>query len=276
MTEIGSELKNARENLGLTLDEIMDRTMIPKKQLKALEEEKFDVFPGEVYLKGALRKYATELGLNADELLDRYKRTKAKTAEEEEEIFTYKKSNRQQKSSKTPVKRKRLKVGRLIGMLLILLVLLTAFHTLVELYERRQSSPPLQNEQPQNEQLPDELPEPFEPEPAEPEEPEQPEIPSVQVEQDPEAEGVRFVVYHADSIEAELAFTGACWIRVLADGDTIFEGTLQHGQTKTVTAEHELSIRLGNPPVTQLTINEQPVQLPETVHPYTLTIMREE
>ena len=270
MTEIGSELKNARESLGLTLNEIMDRTMIPKKQLKALEEEKFAVFPGEVYLIGALRKYATELGLDADELLERYKRTKADSNEDEEENYERKRSNKHKKRVKAPVKRKRLKVGRLIGMVLILLLLLTAFHTLVELYERRQSSPPPSNEQPQNENnLPDELSEEVPPEI----EPEEQQIPPVQVERDPEADGVRFIVRHADSIKAEMSFTGSCWIRVLADGDNVFAGTLQAGQTNMATATEQLSIRIGNPPVMQLVINEQSVQLPETVSPYTLSIV---
>ena len=139
-------------------------------------------------------------------------------------------------------------------MVLILLLLLTAFHTLVELYERRQSSPPPSNEQPQNENnLPDELSEEVPPEI----EPEEQQIPPVQVERDPEADGVRFIVRHADSIKAEMSFTGSCWIRVLADGDNVFEGTLQAGQTNMATATEQLSIRIGNPPVMQLVINEQ-------------------
>jgi cytoskeleton protein RodZ len=40
------------------------------EQLRALEEERFDVFAGEVYAKGFLRSYAIELGLDHEELLD--------------------------------------------------------------------------------------------------------------------------------------------------------------------------------------------------------------
>ena len=72
MQEIGQVLRQAREERGMTLEQVSSRTMIAKKYLRALEEGNFEIFPGEVYLKGALRKYAAELGLNQEGLVSRY------------------------------------------------------------------------------------------------------------------------------------------------------------------------------------------------------------
>ena len=47
--------------------------------MTALETEQFALFPGEVYLKGALRKYAAELGLDAQALVDSYNEAAAET-----------------------------------------------------------------------------------------------------------------------------------------------------------------------------------------------------
>jgi len=48
------------------------QTKIRKKYLVALEEENFDIMPGKVYVRGFLRNYARFLGINGEDLVDRY------------------------------------------------------------------------------------------------------------------------------------------------------------------------------------------------------------
>jgi cytoskeleton protein RodZ len=76
MDSIGERLKRAREQKGLNHEQIARDTNIAKRYLVALEEEDFQVFPGEPYLLGFLRNYADYLGLKAEELVSAYRNMK--------------------------------------------------------------------------------------------------------------------------------------------------------------------------------------------------------
>ncbi len=73
-TELGDQLRRAREDKGLSLEEIEKATGIRKRFLQAMEEGRFDVLPGPIQLRGFLRNYANYLGLNGDQMLALYER----------------------------------------------------------------------------------------------------------------------------------------------------------------------------------------------------------
>ncbi|MGH3040163.1 MAG: helix-turn-helix domain-containing protein [Candidatus Rokuibacteriota bacterium] len=72
MFEIGNSLREARLRQGLEIPRIEADTKIRGKYLRALEEEQFDVLPGDTYVKGFLRTYADYLGLEGQLYLDEY------------------------------------------------------------------------------------------------------------------------------------------------------------------------------------------------------------
>ena len=72
-SHIGAILVEERTRQGLELDALEERTKIRAKYLRALENEEWDVLPGAAYVRGFLRTYAGELGLDADELVDAYR-----------------------------------------------------------------------------------------------------------------------------------------------------------------------------------------------------------
>ena len=72
MFEIGNSLREARLRQGLDFPEIEQRTKIRGKYLRALEDEQFDVLPGQTYVKGFLRSYAEHLGLDGQLYVDEY------------------------------------------------------------------------------------------------------------------------------------------------------------------------------------------------------------
>lgn len=72
MFEIGSSLRDARVRKGLDLNDLEAETKIRAKYLKALEEERFDLLPGDTYAKGFLRSYAERLGLDGQLYVDEY------------------------------------------------------------------------------------------------------------------------------------------------------------------------------------------------------------
>ncbi len=68
MESIGSFLKRRREELGLTLEEIAQNTKINQKYLEAIEQDRFDLLPANVYGKIFVSSYAHQLGVTPQEL----------------------------------------------------------------------------------------------------------------------------------------------------------------------------------------------------------------
>lgn len=72
MDEIGHILREARENKGLTLEQVQEETRINSRFLNALESGEYGALPTPVHVRGFLRNYARFLGLDPQPLLDRY------------------------------------------------------------------------------------------------------------------------------------------------------------------------------------------------------------
>jgi len=68
----GEALKRAREAKNITLEAIAAHTKISKGYLQAIEDEDVKNFPEKVYLKGYLRQYSHEIGLDSDQVVERY------------------------------------------------------------------------------------------------------------------------------------------------------------------------------------------------------------
>jgi cytoskeleton protein RodZ len=74
MDEIGSQLREARMRMRIDTAEVEQRTKIRAKYLRAMENEEWDLLPGEVYVRSFLRTYADFLGLDSRALLDEFRR----------------------------------------------------------------------------------------------------------------------------------------------------------------------------------------------------------
>ncbi len=72
MEQIGRTLLEARERLGLTLEEVERATRIRVHYLRALEAGNLEALPSPVQARGFLKNYADFLGLDADALLLQY------------------------------------------------------------------------------------------------------------------------------------------------------------------------------------------------------------
>ncbi|HEY3542203.1 MAG TPA: RodZ domain-containing protein [Gaiellaceae bacterium] len=72
MFEIGPSLKEARIRRGLSPADVHKAIRIRERYLTALEEERWELLPGDAYTKGFLRTYAEYLGLNGQLYIDEY------------------------------------------------------------------------------------------------------------------------------------------------------------------------------------------------------------
>ena len=80
--DIGRSLREARENRGLQPEDVQKSLNIRERYLTALEEERWELLPGEAYTKGFLRTYAEFLGLNGTLYIDEFNERIAAQAEE--------------------------------------------------------------------------------------------------------------------------------------------------------------------------------------------------
>ncbi len=84
--QIGNTLRQQRENLGLSLEEIERQTLLRSHYLKALEEGDYNRLPSSMQGRGMLSNYAKFLGLDEEQLLLQF-------AEGVQQVFTEKQKN---------------------------------------------------------------------------------------------------------------------------------------------------------------------------------------
>lgn len=74
MTELGNRLKEAREEKGMSLDDLQAATKIQKRYLTALEEGNYDIIPGKFYVRAFIKQYAEAVGLDSELLFEEFKK----------------------------------------------------------------------------------------------------------------------------------------------------------------------------------------------------------
>lgn len=104
MKEIGEKLKESRESIGVSIEEVAEDLKIRPSQIENIEAGNMDAFKDVFYLKYFIRDYAKYLGLDKEDLVDEFN----------EYLFDYtsklslddiknaKKSKQEQKKIKSP------------------------------------------------------------------------------------------------------------------------------------------------------------------------------
>lgn len=76
MSELGQRLKERREALGLTIEDVAKETRIKPRFIEALEKGDYGLLPGDIFARGFIRNYASFLGLDPEEMLKLYSEEK--------------------------------------------------------------------------------------------------------------------------------------------------------------------------------------------------------
>jgi cytoskeleton protein RodZ len=71
---VGASLREARERRALDLTDVEAAIKIRARYLQAIEDEDWDVLPGDVYVRGFIRTYAAHLGLDGEQAAEDYRR----------------------------------------------------------------------------------------------------------------------------------------------------------------------------------------------------------
>ncbi len=73
LSELGGRLRTAREEKGISLDQLQSMTKIQKKYLSGIEKGDYSQIPGKFYVRAFIKQYAEAVGLLPDELFEEYK-----------------------------------------------------------------------------------------------------------------------------------------------------------------------------------------------------------
>lgn len=69
---VGQYLRRHREAKRMSIEEVSRATRVPAASVEKMEADQFDELPGEVFVRGFLKSYASAVGLEPDEVLARY------------------------------------------------------------------------------------------------------------------------------------------------------------------------------------------------------------
>ncbi|MBL8062602.1 MAG: DUF4115 domain-containing protein [Anaerolineales bacterium] len=253
MAEIGRMLRERRELISLTLDEVERHTHLRAVFVKALEEGAFDRLPSTVQTRGMLANYATFLDLDVDTILLRYAdvlqaRRREKYAE------TPRDKIQTQVNPSIPILRTFIAGDLVFGILMIAMLTALAIWgvgRLVSLQEVeiQPTAPPIVDvlgsaPVPTASQISTFLPV---------------DDPSIATQQDASEETV--LVTEEPSLEVTANVTvnvfalERVFVRISVDGEVVFEGRMAPRETKIFEAENQVVILTGDGSALRITYN---------------------
>jgi len=243
MESLGQYLKKLREERGFALEDVAEETKLREKYLRALEQDRFEALPAEVYAKLFLKVYAQFLKIDKKELYSRYESQRTPA---------------QRKAVPTTPERKlpRARWLPLGGILVLVLVAVVLLSTSRE--KRGQSQPPTIAEE--TETLPDTT------------------VPSENQIEPPVAETIREGVgtiptrgtaeipastaENRGSMLLEVLASDSSWLEVIADDDTLFYGFILKGQQEEFEATERFILTAGKPEEVRFFLNGDLLRLP--------------
>ena len=247
VAEIGGELRRARLARKLSIEDVSRATKINPSLIRAIENEDFAKLPGGLFTRGFLRAYARHVGLEPEEMVDRY-RAEFEAPPARSEEMPAQPADRVA-AVKTPVAIDDDTVSsRRIQILQLSVILLT-----VALYFAVSRRP--QAEVPSD---------------AKPVEP---------IAVTPKAETPVATNGTAASEQNPLTLVlqpqGPCWVEATAEGQRVFGKLMDAGQTATLTIREDVMLRVGEPGAFAFTIDNVPGRLlGQPGLPVTVTINR--
>ncbi|MBF1990418.1 helix-turn-helix domain-containing protein [Fischerella thermalis] len=217
LAAMGAQLRSSRQEKGLSLDEMVVLTRIPRRLLQAIEEGNLAELPEPVYIQGLIRRFADALGSNGAEFASSFP------------IGTHRVSL---KSSW-----KRAPIGELRPLhlyILYIFMILFSVGGLSQLLNANalQATKNNQNQPNQNQET------------------------VIQSQKFQPVSDINKSV-NPQQVQIGLTLTEKSWIQVLVDGKVEYEGELPEGTHKTWKAQEQLTVRTNNAGGVLVSINKE-------------------
>ncbi|WP_026689834.1 helix-turn-helix domain-containing protein [Alteribacter aurantiacus] len=281
MSELGLRLKTAREERGLSLEELQIKTKIQKRYLLAIEEGAFDRLPGEFYVRAFVKNYADAVGLDPELLFVEHKDELPQPKKESSQLpprTSRKKNNESNVKKVTKNSRFASLLPTFIVALIIILLIVVIWAFNLERPDsnavpRESETPgdfddsgaPIEEDEVEamDESTSDEIDE----EEITEENVEEPEIDEQEQEitvDSIEDRNTEVTLSGTDAFELQIVTTGANYMRIEIDGEVEEDTTFQNSVDLTydLTDAESIFIRTGNAPGVSLFINGESFDFP--------------
>ena len=223
MGQLGTMLRTAREEKGVSLAQAEAATMIRRSYLQALEDDEHGRLPGAVYVKGFLRNYALYLGLDPSHVLSVYHREYGDSSQQIVAPATIRPRGTSQLVTG----------GTLAGVLLLVVVAVFGTYMYRQVQAFRQADP---SAQAAATIVPTPTPIPPSPTPGGA-------TAAAAVSPTPAPTPVPTP---ANGAEVTAKVNQDAWLQVEVDGQRSFEGTLKAGQSQTWKGKDDVFVWVGN------------------------------
>jgi cytoskeletal protein RodZ len=218
LAELGAQLWAARQEQGLSLEEVVALTRIPKRLLQAIEEGNLDDLPEPIYIQGLVRQFADTLGFKGAEFASSFPITPVQV-------------NQPPAFETKPISQLR----PIHLYLLYIFVIVCSVTGLSQLLNNAslQANSGQSNPQPVTESL-------GQPKATNPHKPTEAKL-----------------MKDGQPVQIGVTLKASSWIRVVADGKTQFEGTLPEGSHRTWKAQEQLTVKTDNAGGVMMSVNQQ-------------------
>lgn len=140
MKNIGTKLKDKREENGLSIEEVAEDLKMRPSQISSIEEGKTEDFKDVFYLKYFIRDYAKYLGLDSEQVLDEFNEylfdmTSKIPVDLIEKAKKEKKNNEEVSSPYTKEAKKKNKIPKWLICLGIVIVLIVLGYVIVSVHK---------------------------------------------------------------------------------------------------------------------------------------------
>ncbi len=235
---VGQQLRRVREEKGLSIKDIEGETSIRALYIKAIEEDDYATVPGEVYLKGFIRSYASHLGLNPQEAIELYRSATSLSTEaiveskdtavsfvQETTVSQKNEAKRENNANSSSGLWKWLALG-----VIVLFGLVGGFY-----WWQSTDTPAVSPKQSTVA------------------------VPTKNVEKPQNTVTTAAPVVAKNSIAIGAKFQGNCWTSVAVDGKTVYEGIPKSGESMSWEGRKDVVIKAGNAAAIEITKNGQPI-----------------
>lgn len=225
LSHLGAQLWASRQEKGLSLEEVVMLTRIPRRLLQAIEEGNLEDLPEPIYIQGLIRQFADALGFNGAEFASSFP-------------IGYERVN-----LPTTWKTQSLSQLRPLHLyLLYIFVIICSVSGLSQLLNNAALQANNNQNKPKSE--PDSLLQPVQnqtqqPSPIKP------------------FSNTLNSTNNGQPVQIGVTLKVSSWIRVVADGKTAFEGTLPEGTHRTWKAKEQLTVKTDNAGGVLMSVNEQ-------------------
>jgi len=219
--DLGTDLRSAREQAGLTLSDLATRTRIPPRTLRAIEENDFSNIPPGIFARSFIRTYAREVGVDPEEAVAQYRSMTEPVVEQSDEPEG---EVVEQRIPWRPFAADFLDFGQRWGHALIAVALLVGFISV-----NRYVS---QDEQPEEAAAAE---------------------PAPRIERP--ADSATPVATTGGGLRIEMRAQAPCWIRAVVDGQLTIARLMQPGETETLSGQRDITLRIGDPSALSYSVN---------------------